>query len=266
MSSPLRIAWLTTGRGEGSYGALEHMLRAIDSGLPVEIAVVFVNRDPGEAEPTDRLMAMVRDRGIPLETLSSVRFRKERGGKLSKPGEPLPPWRTEFDSAVAEKLARYEFDLGVMFGYMLIATEPLYGRFRFINDHPALPNGPIGTWQEVIRELMDKGVTESGCTMNLVTGDVDRGPVVSFCRYPIRDDATAALWRDFGEEPPEERQAYDDTPLFKEIRRRGLLRERPLLVETLRAIAEKRLDVPPARPLDLTGEVERAVAGAARQP
>jgi len=266
MTNPLRIAWLTTGRGEGSYGALEHTLRAIDDGLPVEIAVVFVNRDPGEAEPTDRLMDLVRGRGIPLETLSSTRFRKERGGKLSKPGEPLQPWRTEFDTAVAEKLARYEFDLGVMFGYMLIATEPLYGRFRFINDHPALPNGPIGTWQEVIRELMDKGVTESGCTMNLVTGDVDRGPVVSFCRYPIRDEATKVLWRDFAEEPPEDRQAYDETPLFREIRRRGLLRERPLLVETLRAIAEGRIEVPPAAPLDLTVEVENAVAAVARQP
>src|SRR5688572_15679328 len=127
----LRIGWLTTGRGPGSFGAVEHVLDAIDDGLPIEVAVVFVNRDPGEAEPTDGLMEMVQARGIPLETLSSVRFRKERGGKLSKPGEPLQPWRMEYDEAVAERLAQYDFDIGVMFGYMLIATAPLHTRFTF---------------------------------------------------------------------------------------------------------------------------------------
>ncbi|MCK9518429.1 MAG: phosphoglycerate transporter [Dehalococcoidia bacterium] len=260
MTDPLRIAWLTTGRGPGSYGALEYVLQAIDGGLPVNIEVVFVNRDPGEAEATDSLLELVRAKDIPLLTRSSVRFRRERGGRVSKPGEPLPAWRTEFDNAVAEQLAQYEFDLGVMFGYMLIATEPLYSRFRFINDHPALPNGPVGTWQEVIREVMDKGLTESGCMMNVVTGDVDRGPVVSYCRYPIRDDATAALWREFAAEPPEDRQAYDETPLFAAIRRRGVLRERPFLVETLRAIAAGTLAVPPPVPVDLTEQVEQAVA------
>jgi folate-dependent phosphoribosylglycinamide formyltransferase PurN len=260
MTDRLRVAWLTTGRGQGSYGALASTIEAIRQGLPVEIAVVFVNRDPGEAEPTDQLMELVRANGIPLEAHSSVAFRKERGGKVSKPGEPLQRWRTEFDTATADRLANYDFDLGVMFGYMLIATEPLYTRYRFLNDHPALPEGPVGTWQEVIRELMDKGVTESGCMMNLVTGDVDRGPAVSLCRYPIRDEATAVLWRDFAAEPPEDRRAYDQTPLFAELRRRGVLRERPFLVETLRAIAEGRLAVPPAQPLDLTEAVEREVS------
>ena len=46
----MRIAWLTTGRGPGSFGAREYTLNAIDAGLPVEIAVVYLNRDRGEAE------------------------------------------------------------------------------------------------------------------------------------------------------------------------------------------------------------------------
>ena len=78
----LSIAWLTTGLGPGSYGALEYTIAAIQRGLPVEIAVVFINRVRGEAEPTDRLIAMAESHGIPVETLSSVAFRKERGGKL----------------------------------------------------------------------------------------------------------------------------------------------------------------------------------------
>ncbi len=258
----LRVAWLTTGRGPGSYGALEYTFDAIDAGLPVDVAVVFINRDPGEAESTDRLMEMVRARGVPLETLSSVRFRKERGGRLSKPGEPLQPWRMEYDEAVARRLGTHDFDLGVMFGYMLIATAPLHSRFTLINDHPALPDGPIGTYQEVIAELIRTGARESGCLMNVVTGDVDRGPVVSFCRYSIRDGANERLWDD-----PEtvgavnlSPQAVQETPLYLDLRARGVTRERPFLAETLRAVAEGALVVPPREPLDLTAAVERSLA------
>jgi phosphoribosylglycinamide formyltransferase 1 len=258
MATPkLRIAWLTTGRGPGSYGALEHAFTAIDDGLPVEIAVVFINRDPGEAEATDRLMALVRERGVPLETLSSIAFRKARGGKLSKPGEPLPQWRTDYDVAVAERLGKYTFGLGLLFGYMLIATEPLYGRFTFINDHPALPDGPIGTYQEVIYELMRRGAQESGCMWHVVTGDVDRGPAISFCRYAIFDDATEPLWQTYRGLTGE--QKLDETPLYQEIRRRGVERERPLMVETLRAFTESRLTISAEGPVDLSAAVEAAV-------
>lgn len=259
MTTPLRIAWLTTGRGPGSYGALEYTLAAIERGLPVEISTVFLNRDRGEAEPTDRLIAMAESHGVHVETLSSVAFRKARGGKLSKPGEPLQPWRLEYDHAVAETLAKSRFDLGVMFGYMLIATEPLYSRFTFINDHPALPDGPIGTYQEVIAELIRTHATESGCMMNLVTGDVDRGPAVSFCRYPIRDASNERLWRD----PPHPELPIADlqqTALYADIRARGVQRERPFLVETLRALATKSLALPPGRPRDLTPAVESSLS------
>jgi phosphoribosylglycinamide formyltransferase-1 len=259
----LRIAWLTTGRGPGSYGALEYLFAAIDRGLPVELAIVFVNRDPGEAEPTDRLIAMVRGRGVPLETLSSVRYRKERHGERSRPGEPLPAWRLDFDREVAARLARYDFTLGVMFGYMLIATEPLYAPFTFINDHPALPDGPPGTWQQVIAKLMETGARESGCMWHVVTGDLDRGPVIASCRYPIFDAASKPLWLSYiSTLRLPERLPPEDTLLFQEIRRRGIARERPFMVETLRAIAEGSLAVPPAPgqvPLDLTDQVEAAI-------
>lgn len=251
----LRIAWLTTGRGPGSFGALEYTINAIDHGLPVEVAVVFVNRAPGEAEPTDALLAMVEARGIPVETLSSVDFRKARGGRISKPGEPLAPWRLEYDEAVAKLLEPFGFELGVMFGYMLIATQPLYSRFTFINDHPALPDGPIGTYQEVIAQLIRSGARNSGCLMNVVTGDVDRGPAISYCRYAIRDAANAALWRGAASLPHDLKQ-LQETPLYRDIRERGVLRERPFLVETLRALSVGSLVIPPAKPLELTAAVE----------
>jgi folate-dependent phosphoribosylglycinamide formyltransferase PurN len=257
MTEPLRIAWLTTGRGPGSFGAFATLMEAIRGGLQVEVAVMFVNRDLGEFEATDRLIAFAESHGVPVETLSSVAFRKARQGTRSKPGEALPAWRREFDETVAERLARYEFTLGVMFGYMLIATEALERRFTFINDHPALPDGPIGTYQEVICELIRSEAEESGCMMNVVTSDVDRGPAISFCRYSLRGEGIDRLWDEADRSLP--RAEMEQTPLYAKIRRRGVERERPFLVETLRAIAEGRLPVPPAEPLDLTEAVERAL-------
>ena len=257
----MRVAWLTTARGPGSYGALEYVFNAIDQGLPVQISVVFINRDRGESEATDRLIEMVEARGIPVEAASSIRFRKAKGGKIGKPGEPLQPWRFEYDQRVAETLAKYDFELGVMFGYMLIATEPLFGRYTFINDHPALPDGPIGTYQEVIAELMRGQALESGCLMNLVTGDVDRGPAISYCRFPIQDELNAPAWDALSGAAIDAASLEEvmAMPLYSDIRVRGVARERPFLVETLRALAEDRLALPPAEPLDLTAEVEAAL-------
>ena len=258
----LRIAWLTTGRGPGSYGALEYAFRAIDAGLPVSIAVVFLNRERGESEATDRLIALAEARGVAVETLSSVRFRRARGARLSRPGEPLPAWRREFDEEVATILGGYSFDLAIMFGYMLIATDALHERFTILNDHPALPGGPVGTWQQVIRQLMDTGARESGCMWNVVTGDLDRGPVLTYARYATAGPDMDPLWAEYralGADPDNE--SIEATRLFAEIRRRGVLAERPLMVETLRALAEGRIAVPPdGTPADLTLDVNRALS------
>jgi len=258
----LSIAWMTTGRGPGSYGALEFIFRAIDGGLPVDISVIFVNRDRGESDATDKLLDLVEARGIPLETLSSVAFRKARGGKRSKPSKKLPAWRTELDEAIVAKLEPYDFSLVVLFGYMLIATEALYGRFTLLNDHPALPDGPIGTYQQVIAELIREGARQSGCLMNIATGDLDRGPVVSYCGYSIRDSRNQALW------PPAQhlvatggdQSAIEATDLYADIRALGVVREQPFLAETLRAVADGKIALPPDAPADLTDAVEQALS------
>ena len=254
MRPPLRIAWLTTGRGPGSLGALEALAAAIDGGLPVELAVAFCNRERGEADATDRLLDRLDGRGVPLETLSSARFREARGGQRSRPGAPLPAWRRAFDEAAAERLAAHRFDLAVMFGYMLIATEALHARFPIVNDHPALPDGPTGAYQRVIAELIATGARESGCMYHLVTGDLDRGPALSLCRYALPAGPAVPVPPDAG------RAELEALSRYAEIRALGVVRERVLLIETLRAIQAGRLAVPPQRPLDLTDEVEAALA------
>lgn len=242
----LRVGWYTTGRGAGSRGMFEAVRDAIRAGtLDATFAFVFCNREPGEDATTDAFFEIVRAAGIPLVTLSSVRFRKEHGGTRSRPGEPLPEWREAYDAEVARLVDGHRAEIGALAGYMLIFTAPFVRTHRLLNLHPALPGGPTGTWREVIRELIRTGARESGVMAHLAIPEVDMGPVASFCRYPV----------EAAPPPPGTPDAdLEASPLFASIRAAGLRREAAFLVAALQAEAEGRRGVD--GPLDLTAEVE----------
>ena len=269
----LRIGWFSTGRGEGSQKLLRAAVEAIRAhGLEAEIAFTFSNREPGQSEATDEFFRQVESYGIPLITLSDARFRKERGGEIARVGQPLPAWRTEYDQRVSELLARYEYDLGMLAGYMLITTAPLFESHRLLNLHPAAPEGPPGTWQQVTWRLIADNAEQSGVRIHLVTEGLDDGPIVTYCRYPLRGPTIDLLWHAASDRTVEEIQASDGetSPLFLEIRRRGAAREIPLVVETLRAFADGRLRFEGGRIMagdtrivggyDLTPEIEQSLA------
>jgi len=254
----LRLGWFSTGRGEGSYGLLSAVLAAMDGGyLDGGIEFVFCNRDRGEGAGSDRFMELVESRGIPLVKLSSKQFRKDNGGR------PWSELREEFDRAAIESLTPYSPELSVNAGYMLIA--PLLCRVHtMINLHPALPTGPVGMWRTVIWDLIGMQARETGAMVHVVTEDVDGGPVLSYCRFPIHGPGFDALWEEArGRRIPELVESPgEQLPLFQAIRQAGLLRERPLLVETLRTISEGRIGVAGAggrQPVDLTDVVEERV-------
>jgi phosphoribosylglycinamide formyltransferase-1 len=94
--------------------------------------------------------------------------------------------------------------------------------------------------------------------MNLVTGDLDRGPAISFCRFPIHDADNTALWEI--SLTGRDTTTILETPLYADIRARGVARERPFLVETLRGVSSGAIAIPPPQPVDLTAAVEAAFA------
>ena len=271
----LRIGWFSTGGGEGSQRQrlLAATAGAIQRGdMDAQIAFVFCNRERGEYEATDSFLDLVGSHGIPTITLSSRQFRRDRGGALSQRGEPLPPWRAEYDNEVAKLIADRPFDVGVLVGYMLIFTPEMAARYPFLNLHPAEPGGPIGTWQQVIWQLIDQRAEGSGVMVHLATEELDRGPVVSYCTYPLRGHAFDAMWEDIGSATAADLQKTigEEYPLFTEIRRQGAARELPLVIATLQALARGRMRVDGqgvvdsrtkriASGLDLTPEVESAV-------
>ena len=275
----LRVGWFSTGRGDGSRRLLKAAADAIGAGdLDAEIAFLFCNRERGEYEATDGFLDLAESHAIPTITLSSRQFRRDRGGALSKPGEPLPAWRAEYDGEVTKLLEEHPFDVGVLAGYMLIFTPEMADRYPFLNLHPAEPGGPIGTWQQVIWDLIDARATQSGVMIHMATDELDRGPVVSYCTYPLRGGAFDALWDDAGAQTAAGLQAAagEEHPLFLEIRRHGVARELPLVIETLRALSQARVQVnnrrvvngqgdPLANGLNLTAEVETTIAPAMRK-
>lgn len=269
----LRVGWFTTARGEGSRRLFTTVMQRIATGdLAAQISVVFSNRERGEAEATDAFFDLVEAHGVPLVTLSSRRFRREQGGERSRRGDTLPTWRYAFDRKVRELLVPYDFDIGVLGGYMLILTDELCGHYSLLNLHPAAPGGPEGVWQEVIWQLIEQRAASSGVQIQRVTPDVDRGPLVTYCLYSLRGPDIDYLWASVEGRSIEElrTEAGEDLALFREIRRRGMLREAPLLVETLRALADHRLYLADGgvyegdrylpEGLDLTPVVEQALA------
>lgn len=230
----LRIGWFSTGRGEGSRGLLQFVQeRILGDGLDARIEFVFSNRERGEAEGSDRFFRLVEDYGLSLVTLSSGEFRRNRSGRFAD-------HREEYDRQVMELLSPFSPDICVLAGYMLIASGAMCRAYHLLNLHPALPTGPIGTWQEVVWDLMESRATHTGAMVHLATEEVDRGPVISYCTVPITGGDFTPLWADLEQHGVSEIKAAKDeeSALFQEIRRAEYQREPYLLLETLRSVAQ----------------------------
>ncbi len=273
----LRLGWFSTARGPTSRKLLAAAQGEIAAGrLAAELAVVFCDREPGEDAQTDVFLEQVRGYGLPLVCFSYRRYRRERGLPPVRAGEPLPEWRRDYDREVMRRLEPYRFDLGVLAGYMLVASDVMCERYDMLNLHPAAPGGPRGVWQDVIWQLIEAGARESGVMMHLATPELDAGPPVTYCRYPIRGPAFDRLWVAVaGRSVAEIRAAEgEENALLVEVRRQGVARELPLVIETLRALADGRVRIVdkrlldregrPIRGYDLTAEIERAVASTPR--
>ncbi len=259
-----RIGIFATGRGQGSRGLLQAIHDSIEAGhLPASVAFVFSNRDPGEFEATDGFFDQVRSYGYPLVTCSFRKFREAHS--------PAKDWRRLYEHQAASLIEPFNPDLTVLAGFLLIVPE-LSRRYSLINLHPAAPGGPTGMWQEVIWQLIESQADSSGNTIDYVTEELDRGPTVAYSTYSIRGAAFDPLWTAIrGHSIPElKAKEGEGLPLFQLIRQHGMARERPLVVETLKAFAEGRLRLAgravtgeagkPVTGLDLTARIEALVS------
>ena len=252
----LTIGWFSTGRDEAARQLLQVVHQKIDAGeIEGKIAFVFSNREPGEAKESDLFFELVRSYSIPLICFSSNKFKNLRDVKDKTKGDNLPEWRLEYDREVMKRLEDFHPDLCVLAGYMLIVGEEMCRRYDMINLHPATPEGPKGSWQEVIWTLLESRATESGVMMHLVTPELDRGPVITYCTYPVRGEPFDKYWREIDRRSVADvkREQGDKNTLFQLTRQHGLAREFPLIVSTLRAFGRGGIKIKDGRVFDRQG-------------
>lgn len=271
----MKIGWFSTARGDSSRKLLDAVVSTIhNGGLDARIEFVFCSREPGESEKTDYFLSQVRQYSIPLVTSSVRSFAAGVQQQVGVKDEKLPGWRLEYDRRVMSKLADFKVDICLLAGYMLIVGPEMCSKYNMINLHPALPSGPKGTWQEVIWQLIRERAAESGVMIHLVTPDLDRGPVISFCRYAIHGGPFDALWDALGKRTTEEirKSEGEENALFKMIRQSGFIRETPLIINTLRSFSQGTISIDGSKKLldsrgqsisgyELTAEIDHEISG-----
>ena len=246
----LRLGWFSTGRGPGSRNLLKAVMDKKEQGeLDIEISFVFCNWDNDEEDNPKReqrqiFFDMVEGYGIPLVTLSWKKFMPE----LWK--EDQTAWRNEYGKELRRLTSQHPFDLGILAGYMLWMDDETCREYDMLNLHPALPDGPKGTWQEVIWQLISEDAERQGAMMHICTEEWDRGAAITYCGFPIRGGDYDAL-------------------LFRRIREDGAMRELPLIVATIGAFADGRVRIEDKKlyagdrrldgPYDLSEQVDAAL-------
>jgi phosphoribosylglycinamide formyltransferase-1 len=206
-----------------------------------KISFIFSNREPGEAEESDLFFELVQSYHIPLICLSHRRFKTDIGEEDFSINKE---WRIKYDREVNKKIAPFAPGLCVLAGYMLIVSEELCQKYDMINLHPAPPGGPAGSWQEVIWALIQNKAETAGAMMHLVTPELDKGPVISYCLFSIKDEPFAGYW-----------QRDNKDMLFRLIRQHELAREFPLIILTLQALSRGEVDIKDGRIIDAQGKL-----------
>lgn len=146
-----------------------------------------------------------------------------------------------------QRLGTPDVHITVLAGYMLVLGPEMCRAYDMINLHPAAPDGPAGTWQEVIWQLIKQRATQSGNMMHLVIEELDKGPPITYGTFPIRGAEFDPLWDDIDgqlkQKTPEaiSREEGEQNPLFAKIRLEGARREIPLVVQTVTAFADGKI-------------------------
>jgi len=246
----------STGRDTEAARLFQEIYNSVRMGIiDGKIAYVFCNREEGEEKITDSFIELVRDSGIELITFSSKRFKNvmrkkgiEESGRMGRDSPLLIQWRNEYDREVMDRIPRF-FDI-FLIGYMLIVGPEMSKSYNIVNLHPAPPGGPQGSWQEVMKRLIESNAKEAGCMMHLVTPELDKGPPISYCTFPIVGDDYDPLWQEYYSKG-------NYSKLFSKIREEEFKRESPLVIHTIKTFADGKLWIDKKKVMTEEGETTK---------
>jgi phosphoribosylglycinamide formyltransferase 1 len=165
--SPPILGIMASGNGSN----FEAVAQAIEDGrLNARIAVLIYNRSGIQA------IERAQSRNIPAIFLDHRQY----------------PTREALDRDIVATFQAHQVDCVVMAGWMRVITQVLIDAFpdRVINIHPSLLPSFPGI--HAIEQALAAGVKITGCTVHLVSLEVDRGPILVQAAVPILPDDTAA--------------------------------------------------------------------------
>lgn len=142
----------------------------VDGALPIK--VVLVDR-ACEAE------SVAERAGIPVERIE----RKSFGSEFD---------RDAYTAQVVAALEHHGVALVAMAGFGTVLASGIHEAYpgRILNTHPALL--PAFKGWHAVEEALQAGVAFTGCTVHLVTPEVDAGPILAQEVVPVLGDDTVA--------------------------------------------------------------------------
>jgi phosphoribosylglycinamide formyltransferase-1 len=159
-----RVAVLVSGRGS-------NLKALIDQAAGYEIGLVASNRPQAQA------LDVARAAGLPTWTLDS------RGVD-----------REDFDAMLTRSLEDHRVGTIVLAGYMRLLSSGFIARWhgRIVNIHPSLL--PKYRGLDTHRRALTAGEKVTGCTVHVVTEELDSGEILAQTTVAIEaDDDVAAL-------------------------------------------------------------------------
>lgn len=162
MSARVRVGVLISGRGSN----LRALLDADQDAYEVAVVGANVESAPG--------LAIAREAGVPV-------FARSHKGLT----------REAFDGWVDEQLRAHGVEAVALAGYMRILSPGFVAGWagRMVNIHPSLL--PLYKGLDPHGRAIAAGDAEAGCSVHLVTAELDGGPVLAQARVPIAPGDTA---------------------------------------------------------------------------
>ncbi len=168
--TPVRVAVLISGRGS-NLGAL--LDAAETRGYPARIALVLSNR------PNAAGLGLAARNGVATLAIDHRHFAADRAAH---------------EAVIHAALLEHGIGLVCLAGYMRLLTPFLVGAWagRMLNVHPSLL--PAFPGLDTHARALAAGVKLHGCTVHLVTEQVDAGPILTQAAVPVLPgDTEAAL-------------------------------------------------------------------------
>lgn len=98
--------------------------------------------------------------------------------------------REVYTARILEALQTHHIGLVAMAGFMTILGSSLFKGYEghILNTHPSLL--PLFKGDSAVKDALETGATETGCTIHIATAELDAGPIVAQKIVPILKNDT----------------------------------------------------------------------------